>query len=114
VKQIRNSELNKKTTETGSLLIRKLCLVRPAGFEPATPWFEAKYSDPLSYGRIRMDYIRDARLYHDSGLLRQDCSFVNISASAANMRPMSRKLIAKRLTLETVIPASVNAQSSPA
>ena len=26
-------------------------LVRPAGFEPATPWFEAKYSNPLSYGR---------------------------------------------------------------
>lgn len=28
-----------------------LNLVRPAGFEPATPWFEAKYSNPLSYGR---------------------------------------------------------------
>ena len=27
-------------------------LVRPAGFEPATPWFEAKYSNPLSYGRL--------------------------------------------------------------
>ncbi len=29
----------------------RLAVVRPAGFEPATPWFEAKYSDPLSYGR---------------------------------------------------------------
>lgn len=26
-------------------------MVRPAGLEPATPWFEAKYSNPLSYGR---------------------------------------------------------------
>ena len=26
-------------------------MVRPAGFEPATTWFEAKYSNPLSYGR---------------------------------------------------------------
>ena len=25
--------------------------MRPAGLEPATPWFEAKYSNPLSYGR---------------------------------------------------------------
>lgn len=25
-------------------------MVHPAGFEPATPWFEAKYSNPLSYG----------------------------------------------------------------
>jgi hypothetical protein len=27
-------------------------MVRPARFELATPWFEAKYSNPLSYGRI--------------------------------------------------------------
>ena len=26
-------------------------LVRPAGFEPTTPWFVAKYSIQLSYGR---------------------------------------------------------------
>ena len=25
-------------------------MVHPARFELATPWFEAKYSDPLSYG----------------------------------------------------------------
>jgi dihydrofolate synthase/folylpolyglutamate synthase len=27
-------------------------VVHPAGFEPATPWFEAKYSNPLSYGCV--------------------------------------------------------------
>ena len=27
-------------------------LARPAGFEPTTPWFVAKYSIQLSYGRI--------------------------------------------------------------
>jgi hypothetical protein len=26
-------------------------LVRPAGIEPTTPWFVAKYSIQLSYGR---------------------------------------------------------------
>ena len=29
-------------------------MVRPAGFEPTTPWFEAKYSNPLSYGRLTL------------------------------------------------------------
>ena len=27
-------------------------MARPAGFEPTTPWFVAKYSIHLSYGRI--------------------------------------------------------------
>ena len=31
------------------------CMVRPARFELATPWFEAKYSNPLSYGRALFD-----------------------------------------------------------
>ena len=29
-------------------------VVRPARFERATTWFEAKYSNPLSYGRITL------------------------------------------------------------
>ena len=33
-------------------------MVRPARFELATPWFEAKCSYPLSYGRAYWHYIR--------------------------------------------------------
>ena len=29
-----------------------IMLVRPAGFEPTTPWFVARYSIHLSYGRL--------------------------------------------------------------
>jgi hypothetical protein len=28
-------------------------LVRPEGFEPPTPWFVAKYSIQMSYGRLK-------------------------------------------------------------
>ena len=35
-------------------------MVHPAGLEPATNWFEASYSNPLSYGCIAEHVI----VYH--------------------------------------------------
>ncbi len=32
-----------------------LMVVRPEGFEPPTPWFEAKCSIQLSYGRLKFE-----------------------------------------------------------
>ncbi len=38
-------------------------MVRPARFELATPWFEAKYSNPLSYGRALNKIINNYTIY---------------------------------------------------
>ncbi len=35
-----------------------LKLVRRVGFEPATPWFVARYSIQLSYRRVGWNYAR--------------------------------------------------------
>ena len=35
-----------------------LNLVRRVGFEPATPWFVARYSIQLSYRRVEWNYAR--------------------------------------------------------
>ena len=35
-------------------------VARPAGFEPTTPWFVAKYSIQLSYGRIGRNYTKSS------------------------------------------------------
>ncbi len=32
--------------------LREVKLARPEGFEPPTPWFVAKYSIQMSYGRV--------------------------------------------------------------
>jgi hypothetical protein len=50
-----------------------LILARPAGFEPTTPWFVAKYSIQLSYGRIKGEIIavglgKDKFPFDDVGL----------------------------------------------
>ena len=33
-------------------------LARPEGFEPPTPWFVAKYSIQMSYGRLMLQQLR--------------------------------------------------------
>ena len=38
------------------------CLVRPKRFELLTPWFVAKYSIQLSYGRVRRALYLKLRL----------------------------------------------------
>ena len=66
MQQIRNSMQNKKAYFLQCLRIYKFCLVRPARFELATNWFEASYSNPLSYGRsVTFNYIIHRRYVTD-------------------------------------------------
>ena len=55
-----------------------ILLVRPAGFEPTTPWFVAKYSIQLSYERIKLNYNRTLEQYPfggDRGIRTLDAVF---------------------------------------
>ena len=65
-------------------------LARPAGIEPATPWFVAKYSIQLSYGRMKRNYSNPCQVKKQNGkrvprtLLNQQQKLHGIFAFAGN------------------------------
>ena len=52
---IRSEFANRKSPRIGGLLLE---LARPKRFELLTPWFVARYSIQLSYGRGGTDYSK--------------------------------------------------------
>ena len=55
-----------------AIALHVLILVRPAGIEPATPWFVAKYSIQLSYGRERQNYSTGfSRIYKNPNVAQK-------------------------------------------
>ena len=75
-------------------------MVRPAGFEPATFWFEARHSNPLSYGRTIDVYYR-IREGKDTVVIR------NLHEAEVALRPyvpLVKELTGKDTTLERMVP----------
>src|ERR1700689_2040317 len=76
-------------------------MVRPAGFEPATPWFEAKYSNPLSYGRLipYTDLIREEQetVVKFNNLKEAERALAGYALPKASIKR-------KDITLERIIP----------
>ena len=76
-------------------------LARPAGIEPATPWFVAKYSIHLSYGRMKRNYSKLA----EGGIARYSLTRIprpSATASEPPCRRPARPVVAGR-TLEVSV-----------
>ncbi len=58
--QVQTDGLKNKRPPEGSLVF---CMVRPKRFELLTPWFVAKYSIQLSYGRVRRELYANLVLF---------------------------------------------------
>ncbi len=76
-------------TKKGSTEVEPLImLARPERFELPTPWFVAKYSIQLSYGREGADYSRSGRVTKAPGKSAPTAAGpVRRSGSAARRQP---------------------------
>ena len=70
-------------------------MARPAGFEPTTPWFVAKYSIQLSYGRfVQSNYFQlvsaTGRLYQIEAITGFELMFLLLYSMPSNCNRPSR------------------------